>query len=1260
MAPKKIEGVIPRLPLGVEVGEEINVTSPGWFVMQPQEGYVMEVCFQGSSFLHDVEEWGAVLIHSAEQRADGWLVTGLYLGGEVASLHVEAFGMLADGGVHLCGTDPCTEGGAPHLWHATRVRFWLIEQFEAWYLDSEGSKALKKAVAVKAKKEKAFAAKAGPKVKTVRVRARRATVKPDSKRKASPPPAQLILDSEDEAPPLGFGREEDGEDLENGSGMSREQLKAMLAQTKARLLGGKAAAPRAVEASSGGKRRRIDVPAPAEKRLVAGATLKPRQSTVLALPDAPHTKDGGLSDWMSKLGRKTDFKSQLLAQAVQSAEKTRKNRKEQKKTAAERLVSLLQGKDKQKGQRKKKKSKGTLKPDPDDPGDSGGEDGSSSSDDPEDDNKDESDSESSLEAPLKKKAQKRPGSVMQMLVTLAQQQLDQGALLDGGDEAGVLTGGVKIATYFGLLIRPFYAAGNPLLRELYSLSQVIEWAATGGGRRVGSEVHCLPYSSDGWVLEHGSSVGASPIGAPTIHDNVYDVGRPEAQALGAEKPGVLSQPALAESRKRKELPAEREREERRHERQGKRPRPWLGKRIELAATGQRRSEPLEGEQRGGREEMRGCEDRRKDEERASELAKAVLEEAQTCMNEVSCSLGEGLVESVACGEELDKSVLTLLEPFDSLRFLRGLVGHCSSLVTTGRAVAWALVNGRRVEEVSAGSMGLRKALFGKIPASTAMHQGRGKNKRALFPLPLEPGGNFHELALRSGLAAFCSHSALDELGRDAWLLVTVCGMNGVAGYDRAPIYDHATAAQKRALGSIASSLERVLKVHSELRRTPEQVEKELSSRFLSYTGEEIPKMQVINFEGVCAALPPESHGGSIDATTLVSEGTREFLLNPENALLDERDVKVKLQAKVHVEEGQQLPLAKVLVKRRICVWVPEEEVLEVAGQKVLNGLFAVGKGTHLPSGQEVQRLIMNLVPSNSVLDQIKGATADLPGITQYLSLVLEGNEKLVFYQSDMSAAFYLFRIPSAWHRMLAFGVCVDGSQVGLQRGQKYYLACNVIPMGWSSAVSVMQEVADRLTTIGGLPRSHQVRKTAPIPSWLVDVLNEGADARRSWYHVYLDNFCSMEKFTGKQEVGSGALLHSQLERAWNRTGVLSSEKKRVSGAAEVQELGASFEGVEGTMGPSPLRILKLIQTTLVVIGAPRLKHKWIQVVAGRWVHVLSFRRPGMVCLDQVWKYISQQFAPVQLEGQVREWLLLCGLAVPYQFAGFFVFLYNSQ
>ena len=96
----------------------------------------------------------------------------------------------------------------------------------------------------------------------------------------------------------------------------------------------------------------------------------------------------------------------------------------------------------------------------------------------------------------------------------------------------------------------------------------------------------------------------------------------------------------------------------------------------------------------------------------------------------------------------------------------------------------------------------------------------------------------------------------------------------------------------------------------------------------------------------------------------VRERTELFLLHPEESFREQSLGNEKLQAKVHIIEEDRLSLCQMLVERNSCVWAPETEVLEVQSQKVLNGLFGVGKGTFLPNGGgEVLRLIMNLQPS---------------------------------------------------------------------------------------------------------------------------------------------------------------------------------------------------------------------------------------------------------------------------------------------------------
>ena len=165
---------------------------------------------------------------------------------------------------------------------------------------------------------------------------------------------------------------------------------------------------------------------------------------------------------------------------------------------------------------------------------------------------------------------------------------------------------------------------------------------------------------------------------------------------------------------------------------------------------------------------------------------------------------------------------------------------------------------------------------------------------------------------------------------------------------------------------------------------------------------------------------------------------------------------------MHIAPNESLKLAGLLVDRGICAWTPETEVLRFRGEMVLNGMFGAPKDACIDTGENVLRLIMNLIPSNAVLVQLEGAVKELPGVCQYMSIVLEEGETLSFCQSDMTSAFYLFGLPPQWRKFLCFNLRAVGSEIGLKSSGVFYLSCAVLPMGWSSAVAVMQEISQSL------------------------------------------------------------------------------------------------------------------------------------------------------------------------------------------------------
>ena len=542
-----------------------------------------------------------------------------------------------------------------------------------------------------------------------------------------------------------------------------------------------------------------------------------------------------------------------------------------------------------------------------------------------------------------------------------------------------------------------------------------------------------------------------------------------------------------------------------------------------------------------------------------------------------------------------------------------LVASCSTFSQTGVVLAWL-------------QFGAPKQAY-HIPYCKpfeVIHTGTERTRNAL-PLRLGILEKTLDDVCSLTLQDVISGNFSDSFALECWHLLSFMGVNTVhSGYGhlvsgpwRSSDRRAAESMQRRIL-SMQKSAEGV-RVIGDWR----EVESELKSRKVNYTGEELLHCHKLSLEQILPALPPASHGGCVNAIEWVGPLTRHFLCNPREFVVpDTGQFLPKLQGKIHVVEGELDRICDELIGRNVCTWLPLEEVLHYRGEPVLNGLFGVEKAARTPSGRCVLRVIMNLVSTNAVVFQLSGGTASLPYVGQWLSTVIEGDQELRLWQSDMSAAFYLFSIPRPWWSMLAFNVLRKGYQIGRNDDKLHALVCKVIPMGFNSSVALMQELSERLLLHSAIPGTAPISRDKPVPHWLCDSLKESASTGRAWYHIYLDNFCAGAKVDPEENGRQGDWFHTQAEAIWKKAGVISSEKKRKSRVEKAEELGCFIDGAEGTMGVTTERLLRLCQATLYFVGKKFLNRKMAQILAGRWIHVLQFRRAGMSCLDEIWKYVG--------------------------------------
>ena len=451
-----------------------------------------------------------------------------------------------------------------------------------------------------------------------------------------------------------------------------------------------------------------------------------------------------------------------------------------------------------------------------------------------------------------------------------------------------------------------------------------------------------------------------------------------------------------------------------------------------------------------------------------------------------------------------------------------LVSQSSSLHGIGCAMAWSLFNCQlEVEEA------MEDTTNGFIwGLCYAMHRDLKKKSSGLFPIPSLMDERLEGVFQGKSLEAVTEDAFAQIFAEDAWLKVALYGLNRMAGETRAKIALTPNAVQREAIETVRDRVRRVLANDHKCPRSLRQVEAELAERFLSYTGEEIPKMEVLTLEQCLPALPPQTHGGCIEALNLVSDNSRVLLAQPHLCVASDTGQDLpRLQAKVHIKAGEEGSLAEELISRGICCWTRKSEVFCFRNQPVLNGMFGVRKSAVTETGKPVLRLIMNLIPTNACMVQLRGSVKDLPSICQWLSITLGPNEELRFAQSDMSSAFYLFRLPMAWSKYICSNIVRRGRDIGKDDDEEYYLSCRVVPMGWASAVGPthMQEMADSLARLGDLPDFSKIVRSRPIPDFLVRVIKEARSKRRSWFHVYLDNLI----FVQARNLTTGMKMHQK-------------------------------------------------------------------------------------------------------------------------------------
>ncbi|CAK0898088.1 unnamed protein product, partial [Prorocentrum cordatum] len=556
-----------------------------------------------------------------------------------------------------------------------------------------------------------------------------------------------------------------------------------------------------------------------------------------------------------------------------------------------------------------------------------------------------------------------------------------------------------------------------------------------------------------------------------------------------------------------------------------------------------------------------------------------------------------------------------------------------------------------------GSLGHFARSF-SMRADTFCGSGGSSNRRVrdALPLPLPSTEEVDRWLAHSALpkARRCRRRAVArEVSEQAWLHFSVVALNyafcgrAQEGWRHRPTLSKAQTQVYVHLKSRAAAL-----AEDPLAMVVAPAIDELAGGWGSaYEGETGVKALPCRLCELAPGLPARECAATLDAIDFVDDEVGAWLRRPELALLDQSDWPDPLpRARVNVEtDADWEELALHLASLGIFTTLAESELVRVRGEPVLNGLFAVEKkGTPAPGATRVTRLILNMVPGNSLLKAHVGEAALLAASTSWTSVVIPEGELLLWSGDDQKGAFFVWRVPPAWHPYMAVGRPLAGELFGRSE-PVVYVTSAVIAMGWSLAVPVFQHIHRRLCRLApplgaGLPSDGEWRKDCARP--LVEA-GSGQDA--GLWQVYIDDFDApeiVEEVLARKLAGAPSDLQLQVRASYEKASVSFSAEKAHCRQLRVERMGADVDGVSGRLAVPAAKALATAGLCLAAVQRRLVPWRVAMAALGKLVRAFEFRRPLFGVLNSVWTLAASSAQGAYLDAEMVEELLMGVMVLP--------------
>ena len=487
----------------------------------------------------------------------------------------------------------------------------------------------------------------------------------------------------------------------------------------------------------------------------------------------------------------------------------------------------------------------------------------------------------------------------------------------------------------------------------------------------------------------------------------------------------------------------------------------------------------------------------------------------------------------------------------------------------------------------------------------------------------------------------------------AWLGLLVVGLNTSLGFTTRVAVTNCPL-KKAVLGSLWTDACDFVEgdgLSKEVLRWPEvSWSSRMGQLSVSYVGEVVEKARWLSWKQVEPGLPPSGKGGCLEAADFCDPEVRAHLLDAELSRLPDDQVPHELpHAVVRATQQEWNVIAAEMVQRGVACVIEEDDIATFRGEKVLNGAFGVVKpnrwvdhgGQQLP----VLRLIMDFRAANCLHRMLPGAVDSLVGAAKWIGFTLGPGEVLVSSGDDLVACFYLFRVPFSWSRYFAFRKPVPRCALGLEEGdgRPVFIASQVLPMGWAAAVTVVQHIHRNIALkTEVLPAARELHRQRSSPQKETLELS-------SFWNLYIDDLTIMEIISeaGLVEArssGDRSKLQEAMEKAYEDLKVPYSKEKASTREEVFEKLGAFVDGRKGVLGVTSKRHLEMLSLILFMMQQDKVPTKWVQILLGKYVHIVKFRRPLFSCIKKSWRRLHSFHAGGPLDsGEVDEWAIIAFL-----------------